>query len=270
MPHAITDACHRFHCWYHDEDEAATTEGGWYRICHECRHLYRAPGELVEMYERWMRPQILRRTRISHPEPLPKPAEIRFCPLCAHDWKWVRASTRNSPVLNRTTNNKRGLPPEGQPHHLPPATPGVPLKGRRPTNNLNHLMVERTHHRQGTAKCFKQQKNASGDRNFLGGPGDAEHQKIAALYRRRASLVQWWFVRHGARSPFGRPTTRTWTEQGAPVPAVTNRCPECGSDRIFEQISITTEGCIDDLSCIWICDSCKSSGPVDIMGDEDR
>lgn len=75
-PHEPSRACGDTHCYSHGTDEAA--EGGW-RVCFECKHVYRTAEELQREWAANAPPDIRGR-------PAPPVEQIYFCPLCMHDW----------------------------------------------------------------------------------------------------------------------------------------------------------------------------------------
>jgi hypothetical protein len=77
-PHEPSEACGDTHCYWHHVDES---DEGAYRVCFECKHVYRTAEALREAFMAEVAPDL------SAP-PLTTPAaeEIWFCPMCAHDW----------------------------------------------------------------------------------------------------------------------------------------------------------------------------------------
>jgi hypothetical protein len=74
-------------CWGCVQNEPAP-EGGAYRICGECGHVYGTPEDLVrEDYELWVEisytnPEFLAGSNV----PTRPPEEIYSCPICTHDF----------------------------------------------------------------------------------------------------------------------------------------------------------------------------------------
>ncbi|MBX6386537.1 MAG: hypothetical protein IRZ07_26775 [Microbispora sp.] len=75
--HAPTDACHGVHCYAHHVDEP---DAGAYRVCLECGHAYRTPGELRSAY---------RRTVLAVPA-----AGVPWW------WRWWRAATARATQID--------------------------------------------------------------------------------------------------------------------------------------------------------------------------
>ena len=75
-PHEPSELCGDTHCWSHDLDEPGA--GAW-RICFECKHVYRSPEELQREWKDNAPPDL-------RGEPAPPVDKIYFCPLCMHDW----------------------------------------------------------------------------------------------------------------------------------------------------------------------------------------
>ncbi len=91
--HEPTQACERFHCYSHHEDEPTTG----YVVCGECFHAYATAGELRRTYRRKL--ISLRRTTAHWPgferqgwastlwrAATVRARDINFCQHCLHDF----------------------------------------------------------------------------------------------------------------------------------------------------------------------------------------
>lgn len=79
-PHEPGPLCGDTHCYSHGVDESA--EGGYYRICMECKHVYRTAEDLRLAWAEEVAPAYAPRAA----PPTPPAGEILACPLCCHDW----------------------------------------------------------------------------------------------------------------------------------------------------------------------------------------
>ena len=75
-PHDPGPECGDTHCYSHGVDES---DAGAYRVCFECKHVYRSPEELQREWTENAPPDL-------RDEPAPPADEIGFCPLCLHSW----------------------------------------------------------------------------------------------------------------------------------------------------------------------------------------
>jgi hypothetical protein len=78
-PHNPTEFCHDMHYYAHDLDEPMLP--GDYRVCLECRHVYRTPQELEEAYDLAMASFTENGVKV-----LPPAGGIDCCPYCGHDF----------------------------------------------------------------------------------------------------------------------------------------------------------------------------------------
>jgi hypothetical protein len=79
-PHEPSEACGDTHCYWHHVDES---DVGAYRVCFECKHVYRTAENLRQAWATEIAPDL----RDHGPDPDPPPAEeIWGCPYCAHDF----------------------------------------------------------------------------------------------------------------------------------------------------------------------------------------
>lgn len=76
-PHDPGPGCGGTHCHIHHLDEP---DDGAYRRCLECGHVYRSAEDLQRQWTANAPPDLADRDT-------PPPVEqIRFCPLCLHNW----------------------------------------------------------------------------------------------------------------------------------------------------------------------------------------
>jgi hypothetical protein len=77
-PHEPSEACGDTHCYWHHVDES---DEGAYRVCFECKHVYRTAEDLRAAFMAEVAP-----CYSAPPSEAPAVEEIWGCPLCAHDW----------------------------------------------------------------------------------------------------------------------------------------------------------------------------------------
>jgi len=80
-PHNPTDECWPAHCFFHHVDEP---DDGAYRVCFECKHVYRTAEALREA---WAEVAVdAGVTRLALHVIAPPAEEIYGCPYCCHDF----------------------------------------------------------------------------------------------------------------------------------------------------------------------------------------